>query len=248
MDKTNQKFGFWTIIQKAESPKETNRPKGSYWLCRCECGTQKIVRFKILNNALKPRSCGCIRKINARLQFESHYEKTNGCWEWKGSLNANGYGKFGTKSTASRLQYIHYYGPITDGLQVCHTCDNRKCVNPEHLFLGTIGDNLKDMTQKGRRAKGSKIASSRLTEEIVLEIRKKRLEGWKYKDLETTYNLGRGHLHGICKNKSWQHIPMGEETKNYISPYDKNKKQHTEKSPKSFKQPQHSLNINLNIP
>ena len=227
MDLLNQKFGSLTVLKKAVSIKnKSNRISSSRWLCKCDCGKQKIVTYKVLKNETKPRTCGCIRKIKARQQFESHYEKTNGCWEWKGNLTVNGYGKFGSKSAASRLQYIHYYGPIADGLQVCHTCDNRKCVNPDHLFLGTIADNLKDMTQKGRRARGSKIASSVLTEETVLEIRKKRLEGWKYKDLEATYSLSRTHLHDICKNQTWQHVPLGEETKQYISPYDRNKHQH----------------------
>lgn len=227
MDLLNQKFGSWTVLKKMPSLKnENNRHMGSRWLCKCDCGSERIVRWKILKNEKKPRSCGCSRKTRARQHFESHYEKTNGCWEWKGRLNKGGYGKFGAGRIASRLQYIYYYGPIAKELQVCHTCDNRRCVNPDHLFLGTAADNLKDMTQKGRRARGSKIASSVLTEEIVLEIRKKRLEGWKYKELEATYNLIRRHVHSICKNQMWQHVPLGEETKNYISPYDTNKHQH----------------------
>lgn len=81
-------------------------------------------------------------------------KKENGCWEWTGALRV-GYGviKFEKKSLSThRASYEIFIGPIEDGLFVCHKCDNRKCINPEHLWLGTQKDNMQDCLSKGRYA------------------------------------------------------------------------------------------------
>lgn len=77
----------------------------------------------------------------------------NDCWEWQGKSKADGYGQVcydSQRDLAHRLVYRMTYGPIPDGMCICHTCDNRLCCNPAHLWLGTIADNNKDKARKGR--------------------------------------------------------------------------------------------------
>jgi HNH endonuclease len=86
-------------------------------------------------------------------RFWGRVDKSGECWEWTGSLGSHGYGEFGVagdRVLAHRYSYELASGPIPDGLYVCHHCDNRRCVRPDHLFLGTARDNALDMVRKGR--------------------------------------------------------------------------------------------------
>ena len=91
--------------------------------------------------------------------FWSKVEKSDaGCWEWRGSLMKNGYASFvhdsPRKVLAHRYSWMLHNGPIPAGLLICHHCDNRRCVRPDHLFLGTTLDNMRDMIAKGRSGSG----------------------------------------------------------------------------------------------
>lgn len=110
----------------------------------------------------------------------------SGCWLWSGAVQRDtGYGRFGMNS--ARVEYAHraawllFRGPIPEGLCVCHRCDVRICVNPEHLFLGTAKDNMRDASTKGRiRIPRESFASderhqvARLSNAQVREIRSSR--------------------------------------------------------------------------
>lgn len=105
----------------------------------------------------------------------------SGCWEFQGYRHwESGYGQIGTgedrKITAThRAAWMVTYGAIPDGLFVLHKCDNRPCCNPDHLFLGTHTDNMRDMWAKGRGARetGVRTSNGRLTTEQVAEIRRR---------------------------------------------------------------------------
>jgi hypothetical protein len=85
--------------------------------------------------------------------------KGEGCWEWQGSRNRDGYGQLATRSREQRWHLAHrvvwedLHGPIQAGMEVCHRCDNPPCCRPDHLFLGTHADNMADMAAKARTAR-----------------------------------------------------------------------------------------------
>ena len=86
-------------------------------------------------------------------------EPNSGCWLWLGSTDGRGYGKMrvGDKlKRAHRIGYELFVGPIPQGMDACHTCDVTSCVNPDHLFLGTAADNMRDCVAKGRGRRASK--------------------------------------------------------------------------------------------
>ena len=107
-------------------------------------------------------------------RFWSKVRKTSFCWIWTAGKFSQGYGGFkinGKTEKAHRISWTLTYGEIPDGLDVLHDCDNRPCVRPNHLFLGTHQDNMTDMVNKGRSKKGESNGRAKLTQKEVLQLR-----------------------------------------------------------------------------
>lgn len=121
----------------------------------------------------------------------------------------------GKSQPAHRKVYEEMFAEIPKGFLVRHKCDNRICVNPEHLELGTFEDNMNDKVERGRQAKGEGNASSKLKEwqvkEIKWSLREKRLLSEKVKYLAEKYNISISTVNDIYYRKTWKHIKVGED-------------------------------------
>ena len=151
------------------------------------------------------------RRIEAR--FARNFHNGSGCWEWIGTAGKDGRGVIhyrGRQQLASRVSYQLHRGPIPDGLFVCHTCDNPRCVNPAHLWLGTATDNHRDMREKGRqsnkRCRGSEHGRALLSESQVKEIRSLRTSGMTLRIIGQRFGVSPQTVCAISKRRIWTHI------------------------------------------
>ena len=136
-----------------------------------------------------------------RLLSKIAVKNDTSCWEWTAAKHLNGYGKVGSKGRtflAHRLSYELHIGPIPAGKLVCHHCDNRACINPEHLFLGTHRDNTADMTAKGRHG------MAKLSAEDVRAIRAAR--GITQIELAKRYGVGQAQISVIRRGERWRSV------------------------------------------
>ena len=131
--------------------------------------------------------------------------KVSGCWNWIGLLSGTGYGRFRKDRrhwSAHRFVSKILTGEDTD-LEVCHTCDNPKCCNPSHLFLGTHGDNMRDCVSKGRlnAAAGENHTRSKLTWSDVLKIRKAK---GTIREIGKRFGIFHTHIGAIRRGEKWK--------------------------------------------
>lgn len=126
-----------------------------------------------------------------------------GCWEWSGCLNTSGYAWMffkGRSIAVSRVMWQLTNGEIHSDLFVLHRCDNRRCVNPKHLFLGTNATNMADMVAKGRSPR----SRAKLTEEDVMAIRSEA--DLPIEQLARKYAVSKATICNVTTRRTWRHI------------------------------------------
>ena len=129
------------------------------------------------------------------LRFWPKVDTSGDCWEWQGTISRDGYGRIIDKAKQLRAHRVAWElenGPIPPGLMVLHGCDNRKCVNPDHLRLGTAQENMQDMTDRGR---------ARKTAFTPDQIRYIRYSDAKVANLAAAFNCTVTHIYNIRRRK-----------------------------------------------
>lgn len=158
---------------------------------------------KRIINGEKIRSGMVLITLPGIIRFFGSIEKTKECWLWKRGKDKAGYGKITINKFpvgAHVISYLLYNGAIPDMLHVCHSCDNPQCVNPEHLWLGTHQDNMKDRDKKGR---GS-TARAKLCMDEAQEIRKCVKLGATHKEMAGRFGVISATINSIIQNKTWK--------------------------------------------
>jgi hypothetical protein len=140
------------------------------------------------------------------MNFWEHVNKTDGCWLWTAGKTGVGYGTFiidGKSVGAHRHSYALHYGPIPPGMLVCHRCDNPLCVRPDHLFLGSHLDNMRDMAAKGRKVtrRGDESPLAKLSDAEVREVRSLVEDGFRQADVARHYSISQAMVSHIVTGR-----------------------------------------------
>ena len=150
------------------------------------------------------------RSLWDRFHDKVDQQPEDGCWLWTGATKELGYGVIGLgrrdegTAKAHRVAWMLYRGEIPEGMCILHRCDQPKCVRPEHLFCGTLSDNMKDCVSKGRNFipdnRGTNAKWAKLTETAVQDIRSKAMSGVAY---ARKYNVSKSAIYQIWCGNNW---------------------------------------------
>ena len=179
--------------------------------CSLKCKSYVGLKTRTKNSELTNEQ----NRERIKKYYEKYVIKQEGCWDWKGIIEHTGYGKLGVRPPikAHRASWIIHKGEIPKGLIVCHTCDNRKCTNPDHLWLGTHKDNIQDKIKKGRSntPKGSQLKASKLNESQVIEIKLLLEKKLTCSEISRQYGVERKIISRIKNGDTWKHVTLKED-------------------------------------
>jgi hypothetical protein len=167
------------------------------------------------------------RKGDARPLADRFWEKVDiphggfGCWNWTAGLNTSGYGflhlrkipqsdgsRLSRSGTSNRIAWMLTHGSYPEkDISVCHTCDNPKCCNPAHLWLGTHSENMRDMSEKGRASWGERGFHAKLKESDIPEIRRRYDGGESSPSIARSFDVHYSSIYTVGKRTSWKHVP-----------------------------------------
>ena len=207
--------------------KEINEQTAAYKLGKlrneCKpCRSKVNIKYKQLTKEQKSVPCEicgtkCIKKFfrafcSEKCRFMGFVKIENdetGCWTWQGTIKKDGYGVLmvsGIWTRAHRHSFELFKEYIKRSLIILHSCNNTKCVNPDHLRQGTKKENGEDMIASGRQVNGERCALSKLTSEDVLKIRALSEKGFKDKEIAKEFNTASSNVNLIVNRKTWKHI------------------------------------------
>lgn len=200
LDLTGKVIGKLTVLGFSHM-----QNSNSYWECRCDCGAVLAVRGQSLKSG-RTQSCGCGSRSVTYSDFESCYMPVteSGCWIWLGTIRvdtpAGGYGGMridGKSLLAHRYCYELHKGPTPKGMHVLHKCDVPSCINPDHLYLGSHADNMRDRDARGRNG------LAKLNNAQALNIRDSLHE---QSALCVKYGISPQTILDIRSGRTWRHL------------------------------------------
>lgn len=227
-DRPTRMSGRRHCSQDCRAAHETMRLSSRTAKCLA-CGKEFFIKQVVKGkNRFCSRACvDTQRQGTVEERFWSKVERGPDCWNWRGTIRENGYGVFSLKTNKSRFTSAHRTAwlisgfEIPEGMCVLHRCDNRKCVRPDHLFLGTSADNNQDRARKGRSAsgvnhpfnkrpetikRGSLHPMAKWTEDDVLKILALLRSGENQSYISRTLGIPRGIVNQISRGKAWRHV------------------------------------------
>lgn len=145
-------------------------------------------------------------------RFWPKVQKTDGCWIWTAAVDHHGYGNIGAgrrsegKIKAHRAAWLLAGGEDPGDRDLCHRCDNPRCVRPDHLFIGSRLDNMRDCVAKGRASRGSRNGHARLSEAAITEARRLLSQGVSRKELAAKFGVSHSGMCYALRGDTWKHM------------------------------------------
>jgi len=186
----------------------------SKWYCN-----KHISRCRKYGDSSINRNPKFMGTIKERLLHNAVVNPKTNCWEWQLSLDKGGYGNISIGNIPYQVHRVSYetfvHKLVPKTLHVLHDCDNRRCINPEHLFTGTNYDNMQDRNIKGRQAKGTMFSTSKLTEDKVKDIKNQFKEFVPFDEIGFSnqcgliadkYNVSGKLIRNIYHGTAWKHV------------------------------------------